>query len=114
MHTGGHLVETWAESYDPVETETVVTYDGGPLAGQATVTRNGNAWSIGAWSAPLIVDLLERVPSKAGIVTARLPEGSRVSHRGNTEIWMNFAPTDVVLPDGSTLGPVSFQFCDNA
>jgi hypothetical protein len=45
-----------------------------------------------------------------GIVTARLPEGLRVSHNGDPEIWMNFAQSEVILPDGSTIGPVSFQF----
>jgi beta-galactosidase len=110
VHAGGYEVETWAESYQPTEAEVVVTYDDGPLAGQAAVTRNGNAWSIGAWSAPLITEILEQVLAAAGIVTARLPEGLRVSHNGSTEIWMNFAQSEAILPDGSTIGPVSFQF----
>jgi len=109
-HAGGYDVETWAESYEPVGAETVVAYDDGPLAGQAAVTRNDNAWSIGAWSAPLITDILERICAEAGLATARLPEGVRVSHNGATEIWMNFSQTDAVLPDGSSMGPVSFQF----
>lgn len=110
QHAGGYEVETWAESYEPTEAQTIVTYDDGPLAGQAAVTRNGNAWSIGAWSAPLITLILERLAAEAGIITARLPEGLRVSHRGESEIWMNFAQTEAVLPDGSTMGPVSFRF----
>jgi beta-galactosidase len=110
VHAGGHVVETWAESYEPTEAEVIVTYDDGPLAGQAAVTRNGTVWSIGAWSAPLITGILERIMTEVGIVTARLPEGLRVSHNGNTEIWMNFAQTETVLPDGSTMAPVSFQF----
>lgn len=110
VHAGGYPVETWAESYESVDAETVVAYDDGPLAGQAAVTRNGNAWSIGAWSAPLITDILERVCAQAGLATVRLPEGVRVSHNGATEIWMNFSQTEALLPDGSTMAPVSFQF----
>lgn len=110
VHAGGCQVETWAESYEPADVETVVAYDDGPLAGQAAVTRNGNAWSIGAWSALLITDILERVCAQAGLTTAHLPDGVRVSHNGATEIWMNFSQTEAVLPDGSTMAPVSFQF----
>ena len=56
-----------------------IAYDDGPLAGQAAVTRKGNAISIGAWSAPLVISVLEQVLAEAGVPTVRLPEGVRAS-----------------------------------
>jgi beta-galactosidase len=109
-HAGGHLVETWAESYEPAGAETLVTYDDGPLAGQAAVICNGNAYSIGAWSPSLIRSLLARVLHEAGIATVALSEGVRVSRRGSAEIWMNVNEEAATLPDGSVLAPVSFEF----
>jgi hypothetical protein len=53
---------------------------------------------------------LEQVLAEAGVPTVRLPEGVRRSHNGSAEIWMNFAQTPQTLPDGSEIGPVSFQF----
>jgi beta-galactosidase len=110
VQAGGFEVETWAESYEPTGAEVLVAYDDGPLAGQAAVTRNGNAISIGAWSAPLITSVLEQILAEAGVGPVRLPDGVRRSHNGNTEIWMNFAQTAQLLPDGTEIGPVSFQF----
>lgn len=110
VRAGGYEVETWAESYEPVDAEVLIRYDDGPLAGQAAVTRKGNAFSIGAWSDELVVSILEQVLTEAGVPTVRLPEGVRRSQNGNTEIWMNFSQTTQILPDGSEIGPVSFQF----
>ncbi len=110
VHAGGFEVETWAESYEPIDADVVMTYDDGPLAGKAAVTRKGNAISIGAWSAPLIVSVLEQLLAESGVPTAHLAEGVRRSTRGSTEIWMNWSQTAQVLPDGSEIGPVSFQF----
>jgi beta-galactosidase len=109
VRAGGHLVATWAESYEPIGAAVLVTYDDGPLAGQAAVTRHGNAFSIGAWSAPLLASILTQVLTEAGVAVTPLPDGVRVSRRGDTEIWMNFNQAPATLPDGSTLGPVSFQ-----
>lgn len=110
VHAGGCEVETWAESYEPIDAELLVSYDDGPLAGQAAVTRKGNAISIGAWSSELVTTVLEQVLTEAGVPTVRLPEGVRRSHNGGAEIWMNWSQTAQVLPDGSEIGPVSFQF----
>jgi beta-galactosidase len=87
-----------------------VTYDDGPLAGQAAVICNGSVYSIGAWSPSLIRSLLARVLHEAGIATVALSEGVRVSRRGSAEIWMNFNEEAATLPDGSVLAPVSFEF----
>jgi beta-galactosidase len=109
VHVGGHVVETWAESYDPIDAEVLVTYDDGPLAGQAAVVRKGNAISVGAWSQTLLASLLTQVLTEAGVPVTPLPEGVRVSRRGDTEIWMNFNQEPATLPDGATIGPVSFE-----
>jgi beta-galactosidase len=110
VHAGGHEVETWAEAYRLTGGQALVSYDDGPLAGEAAVVRHGNAISIGAWSEALLTKVLESVLAEAGIPTQRMPDGVRVSRRGPTEIWMNFSQEPRQLPDGSTMAPVSFQF----
>jgi beta-galactosidase len=109
VRAGGHVVETWAESYEPAGADVLVIYDDGPLAGQPAVTRHGNAFSVGAWSASLLESLLSQVLTEAGVQVTPVPEGVRVSRRGDAEIWMNFNQEPATLPDGSTIGPVSFQ-----
>ncbi|MCO5221112.1 MAG: beta-galactosidase [Thermomicrobiales bacterium] len=110
VRAGGHEVETWAESYEPIDADVLMTYDDGPLAGKAAVTRHGNVVSIGAWSATLVTDVLDVLLGEAGVAAMRLPGGVRVSRRGSTEIWMNFDQAARQLPDGTEIGPVSFQF----
>ncbi len=106
---GGHPVEIWAEAYRPTTGTTVMTYDDGPLAGEAAVVRNGNAISIGAWSKSLVTEVLRDALIEAGISVVELPEGIRVCHRGGLQIWMNFNEVETHLPDGSAMAPVSYQ-----
>ena len=73
------------------------------------LSTDGNAISIGAWSAPLITNVLQNVADEAGVPWVRLPDGVRLSRRGASEIWMNFNEWESQLPDGSTMAPVSFQ-----
>ena len=66
---------TWAEAYRPTTGTALVTYDDGPFAGQAAVVRNGNAISIGAWSASLITEVLTGICAEAGdSVSLRCPK----------------------------------------
>jgi beta-galactosidase len=109
VHAGGHEVVNWAEAYRPTTGTALVTYDDGPFAGQAAVVRNGNAVSIGAWSASLLAEVLIGICAEVGVPFVALPEGVRVSRCGSSEIWMNFNEADSRLPDGSTMAPVSFQ-----
>jgi beta-galactosidase len=101
-------VMIWAESYDPVDSTVMFTYDDGPLQGQAAVVRKGRAFSIGAFSPILIGRVLAHVLTEAGIRVTPLDDGLRVSHRGSYTIWLNFNPDDRRLPDGRSMGPVSF------
>ena len=101
-------VMIWAESYDPVHAEAMFAYDDGPLEGQAAVVRKGRAFSIGAFSPILIGRVLALVLTEASIRVTPLDDGLRVSRRGDNTIWMNFNPDDRRLPDGRTMGPVSF------
>jgi beta-galactosidase len=109
VRVGGHEVVTWAESYRPTKGTALVSYDDGPFAGEAAVVRNGNAVSIGAWSGSLVTEVLTGILAEAGVPHIPLPDGVRVSRRGRNEIWMNFTESEVTLPDGTTLAPVSFQ-----
>ncbi len=109
VKTGGHIVETWAEAYRLTTGNALRKYDDGPLAGQPAVVRNGNAISVGAWSPTLLAEVMTGVFDEVGIPFTVLPEGVRVSRRGNSEIWMNFNEFESRLPDGSRIDPVSFQ-----
>jgi beta-galactosidase len=109
VQVGGHPVVTWAESYEPVGGEATHTYADGPLAGQAAVVRNGNVTTIGAWSEPLVKEILSGLLAELEVPTTELPDGVRVTRRGAITTWMNFNLEPVTLADGTTLGPVSFQ-----
>ena len=106
---GEHLVETWAESYEPVGGEVTHTYADGPLAGQAAVVRHGNVTTVGAWSQSLVTEILAGLLAELEIPTTALPDGVRVARRGDITTWMNFNLEPVTLADGTTLGPVSFH-----
>ena len=107
---GPHPVDIWAESYRPHPgTATLHAYTAGPLAGEAAVVRKGSVVALGAWSPSLVTEVLTNLLAEAGVPTVALPEGVRVSRRGNLALWSNFNQADATLPDGSRLGPVSFE-----
>lgn len=106
---GGHEVVTWAECYEVLAGEALVTYDDGPMMGEAAVTRNGNAVTIGTWSPSLVRETLAALLTEAGIRVMDLPDGVRVSRRGASTTWMNFNQHPAPLPDGTMLPPVSFE-----
>ena len=84
-------------------------YGDGPLAGEAAVVRHGGATTVGAWSPGLVREVLRSTLAEAGVATVDLPEGVRLARRGGLATWMNFNQTPVTLPDGTVLGPVSFE-----
>jgi beta-galactosidase len=108
-HAAGHEVGIWAESYSLQGGEALIRYDDGPQAGEAAVVRHGNAVTLGAWSPPLIRQVLGSLLAERGTPHALLPDGVRVSRRGATEVWMNFNEFGVTLDDGQELGPVSWH-----
>lgn len=107
---GGHRVETWAESYRPLDGEVLIRYDENtPLAGHAAVIRNGNATTIGAWSPSLIEQTLGSVLKRAGIATRRMQEGVRRSQIGSDEIWLNFNQQPVDIEPGFEVRATSYR-----
>jgi beta-galactosidase len=108
-HVGSHAVEIWAESYALRGGEALHAYSDGPQAGEAAVVRHGNAVTLGAWSPSLIREVVAGLLAERGIPHETLPEGVRVARRGGLETWMNFNEAPVTLPDGTQLGPVSFE-----
>jgi beta-galactosidase len=104
---GDYTVSTWAESYRPTTGTATHHYTDGPLSGTAAVIRHGQVTSIGAWSEPLITDLLEEALQRLGIPSQRLPDGVRVSRRGHHELWTNFTEQPVEI-GGLRLEPVSY------
>ncbi len=106
-----HTAATWAESYRLLgEAVASHRYTTGPLAGQPAVVRNGSATTIGAWSQALITEVLTTTATAANIPTQPLPDGLRISRRGDLTIYLNFNQSEATLPDGSTITPVSSEF----
>ena len=106
---GDHEATVWAESYALHGGEATHRYGDGPLAGEAAVVRHGNATTVGAWSPGLVREVLRSTLAEAGVETVDLPEGVRLSRRGGLATWMNFNQAPATLPDGTVLGPVSFE-----
>ena len=107
---GGHPVEIWAENYRSTAGIDVVAYDDGPFADSAAVVRHGNCLTIGAWSAPLIAELLALELRSIGIEPMPLPDGLRRVDAGTRTIWLNFNETLRRTPTGLTVEPVSWRF----
>ncbi len=110
---GDHVVETWAENFEPTTGTATATYSTGPLSGTAAVIQNGPVTTIGAWSATLVTEVLEQVLQSASVGTIRLPDGVRRIQNGAETIWLNFNQEGVTLSDGTELGPVSFKIEEN-
>jgi beta-galactosidase len=79
------------------------------MQGQAAVVRHRNAVTIGAWSAPLIREVLATLLTEAGIRVMDLPDGIRIARRGEAVTWMNYNQHPAPLPDGTIMPPVSFE-----
>ncbi|PNY82153.1 beta-galactosidase [Deinococcus koreensis] len=98
----------WAESYRLQGAEALYSYSGGPLDGEAAVTRRGQVTTIGAHSPELIGAVLADVLQRAGVETTPLPEGVRLSRRAGRTLVQNWT-LDAVQWNGLSLGPVSFM-----
>ena len=106
---GPYRAALWAESYaleDPA-TEVLHRYAGGPLDGEAAVTRRGLVTLIGAHSPDLIGEILEGTLRAANIPPLNLPEGVRLSRRGEVTLLQNWNGhavqwCDLELPPVST------------
>ena len=108
-HVGGHEVGLWAESYRLTGGSAVLTFDDGPMAGEAAVVRHRNAWTVGTWSPAIVREVLATALREIGITPMDLPEGIRLSRRGGIDTWMNFNEQPTVRPDGTVMPPVSFE-----
>ncbi|MFC3835723.1 MULTISPECIES: beta-galactosidase [Deinococcus] len=108
-----HAARLWAEAYAPQDTQVLATYAGGPLDGHAAVTRRGPVTVIGAHSDTLIQGVLGDVLHAAGIEVTPLPEGMRVSRRGDHTLVQNWT-AETVTWQGHVLLPVSSLFIETA
>ncbi|WP_019584757.1 beta-galactosidase [Deinococcus apachensis] len=106
--SGGYSARFWAESYRLEGAQATHTYEGGPLDGEPAVIQHGDVTVIGAHSEALIPDVLREVLGAAGVTTADLPEGVRLSRRAGATLVQNWTGQPVEW-QGRTLGPVSFE-----
>lgn len=100
----------WAESYELIgdKTQALGDYLGGPQDAQVAVSRHGNVTVIGAHSAELVSAVLEDTLTEAGLTTSRLPEGVRISRRGQQQLIQNWNDHEVWWK-GQRLPPISTQ-----
>jgi beta-galactosidase len=102
-----HVAKLWCESYQLDGAQAIYHYADGPLQGQAGVTQKDKITVIGALSKSLIVEVLQDVLTEQGIETLNLPDGFRVSSRGDSKLMMNFNQQHIEW-QGRIFGPVSF------
>ena len=57
----------------------------------------------------MISEILARLLAERGVPTTPLTDGVRVARRGGTATYLNYNEGPATLPDGTTLGPVSFE-----
>ncbi len=108
VRAGGHLTESWAEGYEPLPGAGVlVAYEDGPLTGRAAAVRRGNVVTVGAHSSGLIWELLLRLSGEAGLNPEALPEGVRLSRRGDKSLLQNWNAGEATW-NGRTLPGVSW------
>ena len=103
---GAHAAWLWAETYAPQDAQVLATYAGGPLDGHAAVTRRAHVTVIGAHSDTLIQGVLGDVLHDAGIEVTPLPEGVRISRRGDHTLVQNWTAQTQTWR-GHVLPPVS-------
>lgn len=108
---GFYDVAVWAESYQPEQASVEYRYHGGPLDGQAAVTRNDNVWVCGVVDRSLVRDLLLGILRERGENCQILPEGVRISKRADKQLIYNFN-THLVGVAGAQIPAVSYLLQD--
>jgi len=98
-HTEPHSAQHWAESYQPDGAQTLFRYRHGPLDGESAVIRRGNVTVIGAYSQTLITEVLKELLEAAGLAPVHLPEGVRLSRRGDLTLLQNWNSHPVMWQD---------------
>jgi beta-galactosidase len=109
VEVGEHEAKTWAEGYRLISGQALLHYTSGPLSGQAAVVENGNVTTIGAWSSTLVSDVLRGILEEAGVPTVALPDGVRVTKRGNARVWVNFTEDKVAVDGGPEIEPIGYR-----
>lgn len=106
--SGGHHAHGWAESYRLQGAEATHSYLGGPLDGQPAVIQLGRMTVVGAHSETLVRAVLHAALETAGIPSADLPEGLRISRRAGRTLLQNWSDGPLSW-QGRTLEPLGFE-----
>ncbi len=96
---------TWADLLTPTTAETLATYETRAYRGTAAVTRNrvgdGTCLTVGMWSDSKTLGTLLRAELEP-LSLIDLPEGVRLTTRGDVRYYVNFNPHDVTV-EGVTI-----------
>ncbi|SMB81499.1 beta-galactosidase [Deinococcus hopiensis] len=103
-----HEAARWAEGYRVQDGAVLSQYIGGPLDGQAAAVRRGNVTVIGAHSEGLVREVLTALLEGVGLSPVFLPEGVRLSKRGDVTLVQNWTASPIRW-NGLDLPPVGFQ-----
>ena len=103
-----YIAKLWCEGYELNSAEATHTYLHGPLKGQVAVSKHKNVMVIGALGQGLISDVIETHLNQQNIANEKLPEGVRISRRGNKLLICNFNESAVMYQDEWIPG-VSYQ-----
>ncbi len=101
---------TWADVLSPTTAKTLATYQTAAYEHETAISRNlfkkGSCTTIGMWAeADTLTLVLKPILELAQIPLHTMPEGVRLSKRGNISYAMNFNPTQVTLelPDSKSI-----------
>jgi len=101
---------TWADILSPTSAKTLATYQTAAYEHETAISRNlfkkGSCTTIGMWTeADTLTLVLNPILELAQIPLQIMPEGVRLTKRGNTRYAMNFNPSQVTLelPDSKSI-----------
>jgi beta-galactosidase len=89
------VAQLWCESYELVSAQALYEYTDGPMQGRAAVTQHNNVTVIGVLCMELLKYILQINLSQQDVKTYTLPEGLRITHRGNKQLIQNFSQKSI-------------------
>lgn len=105
-----HEAKLWCESYNPLGSKVLYSYQGGPLDGQAAVIESVKVVTIGALSETLIESVVQQKWKEVGGSVRNVPleDGVRITQVNNKRLFVNFNQ-QAMRVDGHELSPVSYR-----
>ncbi len=96
---------TWADLLTPTKAEVLANYQSPAYVGAAAITRRalgtGHCTTVGMWGSPeLNAVIFSSILRTAAVPLLHLPDGLRLSRRGNIDYLLNFNQEPITLDGG--------------